>query len=53
MEAAYHARVKARAERKAYLLANPPKPNDVTISFWKRNARPTASPANPSVEESR
>jgi len=37
MEAAYHARVKAYAERKAYLLANPPKPKDVTIQFWKRN----------------
>lgn len=37
MEAAYHARVKAHAERKAYLLANPPKPKDVTIQFWKRN----------------
>jgi hypothetical protein len=37
MEAAYHAREKARAERKAYLLANPPKPKDVTIQFWKRN----------------
>lgn len=41
MEEAYHAREKARAERKAYLLANPPKPNDVTIRFWKRN-RPVA-----------
>lgn len=50
MEAAYHARVEARAERKAYLLANPPKPDDVTISFWKRNPRPAASPANPSVK---
>jgi hypothetical protein len=37
MEEAYHAREKARAERKAYLLANPPKPNDVKIQFWKRN----------------
>lgn len=37
MEEAYHAREKARAERKAYLLANPPKPDDVTIQFWKRN----------------
>lgn len=37
MEVAYHARVKAYAERKAYLLANPPKPKDVTIQFWKRN----------------
>jgi hypothetical protein len=37
MEEAYHAREKARAERKAYLLANPPKPKDVTIQFWKRD----------------
>lgn len=36
MEAAYHARIKAYEERKAYLLANPPKPKDVTIQFWKR-----------------
>ncbi len=38
MEEAYHAREKARAARKAYLLENPPKPDDVTIQFWKRNA---------------
>jgi hypothetical protein len=37
MEAAHHARVKAHAERKAWLLANPPKPQDITIRFWKRN----------------
>ena len=42
MEAAYHARIKAHAERKAYLLAHPPAPKDVTIQFWKRN---TPSPA--------
>ena len=36
MEAAYHARIKACEERKAYLLANPPKPKDVTVRFWKR-----------------
>jgi hypothetical protein len=36
MEQAYRAREMARAERKAYLLANPPKPQDVTIQFWKR-----------------
>lgn len=36
MEEAYHAREKARAERHAYLLANPPVPEDVTIRFWKR-----------------
>jgi len=37
MEAAYQARIKAHEERKAYLLANPPKPEDVTIQFWDRN----------------
>lgn len=37
MEAAYHAREKTQAERRAYLLANPPNPKDVTIQFWKRN----------------
>ena len=37
MENAYHAREKDRAERKAYLLANPSKPKDVKIQFWKRN----------------
>lgn len=36
MKEAYEARVKAYEERKAYLLANPPKPEDVTIRFWKR-----------------
>ena len=36
MEAAHHAREQARAERKAYLLANPPQPQDVTIRFWNR-----------------
>ncbi len=37
MEAAYHARIKAEAERRAYLLANPPVPKDVKIQFWKRD----------------
>jgi hypothetical protein len=37
LEAAYHAREKAYAERKAYLLANPPVPKDVTIQVWKRD----------------
>ena len=37
MEKAYHVREKARAERKAHLLANPPKPDDVKIQFWTRN----------------
>jgi hypothetical protein len=30
------AREKAYEERRAYLLANPPKPKDVTVHFWKR-----------------
>jgi hypothetical protein len=30
------ARKKAYEERKAYLLANPPKPKDVTVHFWQR-----------------
>lgn len=37
MEEAYHARIKATAERRAYLLANPPVPADVRIQIWKRN----------------
>ena len=36
MEVAYHARLKAYEERKAFLIAHPPKPKDVTIQFWKR-----------------
>ena len=40
MEEAYHAREKARAERYAYLLANPPVPDDVMIRFWKRPPSP-------------
>jgi len=31
------AREKAYEERKAHLLANPPKPKDVTVHFWKRD----------------
>ncbi len=42
MEAAYQSRMKAQAERRAYLLANPPKPEDVTIQFWER-ATPSAA----------
>jgi hypothetical protein len=43
MEEAYHARVKARAVRKAYLLANPPVPEDVLIRVWKRDLPTTKS----------
>ncbi len=36
MKQQYFAREQARAERKACLLANPPKPQDVAIRIWKR-----------------
>lgn len=36
MAQAYAAREQAREARKAYLLAHPPKPKDVTVNFWKR-----------------
>ncbi len=32
----YVARELARAKRKAFLLANPPKPKDVTVRVWRR-----------------
>jgi hypothetical protein len=38
MQEAYQARMKAQEERKTYLLANPPVPDDVTIRYWKRQA---------------
>jgi len=45
MAEACAAREKAYAEQKAYLLANPPKPADVTVHFWKRN-HPVGLPAS-------
>lgn len=42
MAEAFIARVKARAKRKAWLLANPPVPKDVTIRFWERNRASSA-----------
>jgi len=39
------AREKAYEDKKAYLLANPPKPKDVTVHFWNRgdsSTRPEA-----------
>jgi hypothetical protein len=35
---AYRKRTKAYDERKEFLLANPPKPKDVTIRFWNRDS---------------
>ncbi len=37
MEEAFLARKKAYAERHAYLLANPPIPEDIVIRFWQRD----------------
>ena len=37
MKAAYQARIKAEAEQRAYFLANPPVPKDVTMNFWERD----------------
>lgn len=45
MAAASEARQKAYEERKAYLLANPPTPQDVTLRFWKK------TPAAPATEK--
>jgi hypothetical protein len=47
LRAQYFAREKARAERKAYLLANPPKPKDLTVRVWRR------TPTLKAQEESR
>jgi hypothetical protein len=45
LQAAYQARIQAQADRKAYLLANPPKPKDVTMHFWQRE-HPVGMPAD-------
>ena len=39
----YEARKRANAARRAELLANPPKPKDVKIHFWKRGAQGQAT----------
>ena len=49
MEAAYHAREQARAERKAYLLANPPAPADVTVRFWRKPKAQSSPQTQPEV----
>ncbi len=41
------AREKAYEAEKAYLLANPPKPKDVTIHFWKRSSPENNTPSQP------
>ena len=40
MAADVAARERQNEERKAYLLAHPPKPKDVTVHFWKRETTP-------------
>lgn len=37
MEEIVHAREKSHAERHAFLLANPPKPKDLVINYWRGN----------------
>lgn len=44
MKTARLAREKAYQERKFYLLANPPKPKDVLIRYWKTESQPAAQP---------
>jgi hypothetical protein len=41
MTAAHLARQQAEADRRAQLLANPPKPADVTIRYWKGTTQET------------
>lgn len=53
MEAATLAREKARADRKAYLLANPPVPDDVAIRFWNRNPHGVTTSELPSIKVTR
>lgn len=36
LKSAYEARERVRKERAAYLEANPPKPQNVEVQFWKR-----------------
>lgn len=43
MAEAAAAREKAEEEKKAYLLANPPKPKDVTVHFWNREHSATGT----------
>jgi len=38
LKTAYEKRKQARIERQRYLKANPPRPKDVRIQFWKRDA---------------
>ena len=51
MVAAYDARMKAEEERRAYLIAHPPKPKDVTVYFWNRG-HPIGETPNPPTEGS-
>ena len=49
MALAYAERTKAEAERRAFLLAHPPVPEDVTVLFWERTQ--PAKPARPALTE--
>ncbi len=51
MKAAYHARIKAYEERKAFLTAHPPVPKDVTIRFWNRDNVKTNAAIQPAASD--
>lgn len=46
MAKAAAAREKAENEKRAYLIANPPKPKDVTVHFWNREHSATNTEEN-------
>lgn len=51
MEMAYQARTRANEERRAYLLAHPPVPKDVSIQFWTRTQAPEPDGQNNATQE--
>jgi len=44
LAAAHEGREQARREREAFLKANPPRPRDTVIHYWRR---PRQAPAGP------
>jgi hypothetical protein len=46
---AYAARLKAQAEREAWLRANPPEPQDVLIRFWKTETQQNSDAPAPTI----
>lgn len=46
LQTAYESRERARIQRNADLLANPPRPKDITLSHWRIGSATLATPAN-------